>query len=655
MPPGSTRPAHAEAELDSHPSQVSTALTADSPPTSTQEPEPASAPSTQPHAASPSLADVHTDRNLTPTLLGASLQVLDSKENASSGLAAGQTDTDAQQVSAAAAHGKNFPVEVLSADAQATSVQLPTDSQINQATSSVSPSAVVGSQAVSTSMEAAETATEIAAEEKAPAVELHVSPELSSLADGVAQAPAGPDANPAPAKAHASLDTGLLAGLDVLSPEATARQSSRKDVQMASAAISATQPASVSSAVAADDSPPEAAARARAAKPASTVDQAVSADAEGNAAQPRPAAAAAPQAAAQEVALSADAPRASALSAAELQTHSQSEPLEAPTELSRLPAKDSSGTSLSLSEGAPPTQPASCSRLAVYLPYSNATVANSGSVAQASGHSPAHTAGLPAGTMREAATAQALVPSPDEAGVRGRASLETSVRGQASAPSSVETADPADSVLGVSTEKQAAAPSPNESCDPAAEPIGDPASDTPRAQVSNPPRTGSKPINSNPSMTADKAVGSKVSMSAADQQLPPGKPSEQLLTALATAAPAVVTAVPSVEPQPKRVTRSRQTNNAAAISYAGAQVAAGSTAAPSAAAVPAASLTTMTTSGKGSGVELIGQRIEVWWSGEMKYFPGIVKAFTPSKVILLLNSCLFTPDVNCSLIRTDRA
>lgn len=654
LPAGPNPTAHATAEQDNHSNHVLTALKADPPTSSPCKPETASATGIRPHAANSFLADAHSDRRLVPALLEDQLQAPGSGVEA---LLAGQTETTPHKDPAAAACVTTLRVELLSAGAQDTCVQLPTapqtdpptDRQTRQAPASVSPTAVV-TQTVST--------YSAAAEEVKPAVEAPVNPELSRQADDLAQAPAGPDVSPALAsgKAQTSLgDAVLIAGLASSPPQPTGRASamaSREDVLMAPATGVGAEPTAASLAVGTDGLLPEAPETAAAALKPCTVDEAVSANADGSDAQALPAAEAAKEAAAQEAAVPADqeaavpadALKAATTTAEELQKRPGNEVLASSSvpQMVASSLQDPVGVPPAPPIRSPPKQPPPCN-----LAVRSGAALNS--AAQASAHSPDHwwklcqTAGLAAGLAKEAATAQAsAAPSPDQEGAQvgasmeasframasvpllpqasiGAASMDTAVREQASGPSSHKVPHPAaNSLRAPSTEKVLAAAPLDQADDPAADPAQDPARNPLHAQVFTPPWAGPEATNANPSITADRPAGSDVHVAAADQQLAAGEPAGQQPAPPAPAgaspsavAPAVAAAVKS---QPKRAARSRQS------------------AAAKEAAAPAASLTAMTMSEKGRGAELVGQRIEVWWSGEKKYLPGVVKAFNPFKV-----------------------
>ena len=638
MPAGPSPTALPTAKQDNHSNPVLTDLTADQPISRTQKDASVSATRTRPHAASSFVANAHSDKRLVPALLGTKLQAPGSGVEA---LLAGQTETTPHKDPAAAACVTNLPVEVLSAAAQEISVQVPTapqtepptDWQARQVPASVSPTAVIPPTMSTCSG---------AAEEVNPAVEAPVSPELSSQADDVAQAPAGPDVSPALAsdKAQTSVDdAALLDGLATSLVQPTGRASamaSTEDVLMASATVISAQPTAASVAVAADDLLPEAPATAAAAPKPGTGDEADSADADGSVAQPLPAAEAAKEAAAQEAAVPADALKAATTTAGELQTRPTNEVLAASsvsqmigtqTELAATSLQDPVGLPPAPPTSSPPKQPAPCN-LAVR------SDAAPNSVAQAPAHSPGHwwqlcqTAGLAASSLDQAGPqlgasmeasfrAMPSVPLLPQASMHGAAPVNTAVSEQASGPSSHGERHPAANSTSVpSTENLPAATQLDQANDPAADPAQDPATNSLYAQVLTPPWAGA--TDANPSITAFRAAGSDVHVPAANQQLAAGELAGQQPTLPAPAGvspsdvvPAVAAAVKS---QPKRATRFTQS------------------AAAKESAAPAASLTTLTTSEKGRGAELIGQRIEVWWSGEKRFLPGVVKAFNSSKV-----------------------
>ena len=637
---------------DNHPNQVLTDLTADAPTSSTQKAASVSRTSTCPHAATSVLADAHSDSSRVPASLGNKLQAPGSGVEA---LLAGQTETTPQKGPPAAACATDFPVEEFSAGAQDTSVQLPTapqtdpptDRQTCQAPASMSSTSVT-----------AKTMSSRAAEGGKPAVEAPVSLELSSQADDLAQAPAGPDVSPALAhgKAQTSFnDAALPAGLDFSSPQPTEPTSASKDVQMApETGFGAHSTAVPSLAVATNGLLLEAPAIAAAALKSGT---AVSTNPNGSIAQPLPAAEAAKEAAFQEAAVPANALKSTGTTVGELQ-RCPSSMLLAPCSGAQkvAPATVPAASSLQDPVGPPspggPTLKQAAPRHPAVHPDAHAAVPNSNSPASA--HSPhdswslRQAAGLDPGLAREAATAQASAPLldqagaqvgaslgtsfrepasvtlPCQAGMQGAAPMDTVVSHQASGPCSHEEAHPAATSLSVATtEKLAAATQPNQASDPAVDPAGDPATHPLHAQVFAPPGAGAESTDANPSIIAVRAVGSDAHVPAAEQRLAAGEPAGQQSTAMAPAgasASAVATTVapamaPAVKSQPRRATRFRQSAEAA----------------PEAAA-PAACLTTTTTSENGRGAELVGQRIEVWWSGEKKYLPGVIKAFSPSKV-----------------------
>lgn len=285
---------------------------------------------------------------------------------------------------------------------------------------------------------------------------------------------------------------------------------------------------------------------------------------------------------------------------------------------------------------------------------------------------------------REAATAQVPASSQYQAGVQVKASDEaprqqpaavpsaSQAKGQdeapmeiapmeiavehAAGPSSHEIPHPSANSLSVPTARQLATPPLDEMSGAAVDHSPGPATDPLQPRACTPPSTkpmeshGLQAMNTNPSTTAVQAAGREGSVPAAEQQLPPERPSGQppiapatagasasavapaatatagtSASAMAPAAPATAgtsaSAVPPAatttvkpQPKPKRATRFRQ--NAAAKEVA----------------APAASLTTTTSSGRARGPDPVGQRIEVWWSGEDRFLPGVVIAFSPSKV-----------------------
>lgn len=623
-------------EQDNLSNQVLTDLTANPPISSTQQAASVSATGTRAYAATSPLAEAPADKRLVPALLG------DQTQASSAGVEALlHTETTPHKDSAAAACGTDLPVEALSAGAQF--VQLPTaphtdpltDRQTCCAPAPMPPTPVIAKTVATSSR---------LAEEVKPAVQGPVSLELSSQADDIAQAPAGPCVSPAPAsgKAQTSVDAAAPpAGLDASSPQATGQ-------------------ASVSLAFTTDDLQPEAPAIAAAAAKPGAVVEAVCTNADGSAADPLPVTEAAQEAAAQETAVPADALKSTTAAVGELQMYPPSVPLAPSSGAQQVGPANGPATSL-LQDPVwlppppprclPPNQAAPCNP--AVRSDTHAAVPNS--VAPASAHSPDswwtlyQIAGLAPGLAKEYATALASAPSlnqaqdqvtasvegsfrelasvplPHHASMQGAAPIDTAVSKQASGPSSCEEPHPVFKPLSVPTaEKLAAATPPHQTGNPAEGPAGDPVTNPVHAQVLNPPWAGAEHTDANPSIIAVSAAGSDVHVPAANQQLAAGELAEQQPTASAFAeAPASAVAqvaaqamAPAVKAQPKRATRSRQS------------------AAAKEAAAPAASLTTMTMSEKGRGAELTGQRIEVWWSGEKKYLPGVIKAFSPSKVLL---------------------
>ena len=610
------------------------------PPSSpTQKPKTASATGAHTHTATSLLADADSCRGLSPALLRGQHQAPDFGKNA---LRVGQTETTPHKPQAAVAFGTDLPVETVSADAQNISVQQPTapqtdpptDRQTHKAAASVSPSADISPQTV--------LSPSGAAEEVKPAVEPPFGSEVSSQGDAHAQAPAGPDADPAPAPGKAQTivdDVALLAGLAISPPQPTRQasaQANREDVQMASATGLGGQPTAASLAVATDDSPIESSAKAAAVLEADTADQAVSTGTDGSVAQPLPAAEAATEAAAQETAVPADALRSAAMTAGKLQTQPTNGPPSSVPQKVGTPTEPAAAASLLDPFGLPPPPPTSSSRkeAAPCNPagHSDAHAAVSNSVAQAAAQSPnqwwtmCQVEGLAAGLVREAATAQAPVPSPyqaslkelasvplpHQASMQGAAPMNTAVSKQASGPSSHQEPYSAANSLSVAT---TAVTPPDQASDSAADPTGHPVTNYLHAQVFTPPWAGAEPTIAHPSISAARAAGSHMHVPAADQQLAAGQPAGQQPVAATNAGASASAVAPAVMSQPKRATRSRQ-----------------STAAKEAAA-PAASLITTTMSRNGMGAELVGQRIEIWWSGEKRYLPGVVKSFIPSKVL----------------------
>lgn len=313
---------------------------------------------------------------------------------------------------------------------------------------------------------------------------------------------------------------------------------------------------------------------------------------------------------------------------------------QAPTDLVTVSMNDPTRVPPPLPKVGPQLQPAPGS-LAIGLvqpPDADTTLASS--VASAAAHPSVQTAGQAAGSTRGNPTAQALPPPSDQFSAPDMASMDSFMKEHASKPSSHDTVDhPASASLAAPTGKQAADPIPYQTCHQAAEPTGGSAPTLPHAQASDPPGTGSPPLDPTPNIPADDPAGSGLSAPSADQQLPTGKPSEPPPPMVATTggvAPVVATAVAAIRTRPKRVSRSREATTSVDALATGAKRAAASCAS----VVPAALLTTGTTdSGKGRGVELVGQRIEVWWSGNKEFFAGTVKAYT-SKVLLPMKSAL---------------
>ena len=222
---------------------------------------------------------------------------------------------------------------------------------------------------------------------------------------------------------------------------------------------------------------------------------------------------------------------------------------------------------------------------------------------------------------------QASAPSLGQTGKLGAAAQASrAVPGHSKLPAAEPTAEPATA--------QASAASPGQTLTPATDPTGLPAQSTPLPRVFMPPWTAPPVTHATATSdtAADTATDTGALMTHINQQLPAGKPSAGPQSATASDAVAA-------RPQPKRVTRARQATSAKGKSASGTAARAAGRAGPSglsaagraATTGPSASETTQTTPGKGRGKELVGQRIEVWWSGEKGFFPGTVKSFT-SKV-----------------------
>ena len=727
LPAGPNTTTHAAAEQENQPSHVLTALTADSPSSSSHKPTTASATGIHPHAATYVPADTHSDNAPVHALPGGQPPAPELSKEA---VLASHIDTTPHKVSASAAKTPHHAVEAVSTDALPTSVQLPiapqtdphTDRQRQTASASVSPTAVI-----SPTSELSRDAVE----EGALAVELPASPELSSTANALAPAPAGPDVVPALARGKAQTredGAALVAGLSTSPPHPSGQapaQASSNDTQVAIAPPLDTQSAAACLAVATGDSMPADPAEAVAADGAKAVDQAGTTDAAATDAVTKDAVTtgavttdtgttdAVTTDAVTTDAVTTDATQqlpAAALQSAILpagEIGPSAEPsapssvpqqVKLPNDLAVLSLQDSVGLAPPPPEspvgltpppptspiGLPPPPPTSSVGLPPPPPtsppltqvvprnlalHSDADAAVPTSAAPTSAQTPGqwwtlcHTAGLATGLAREAATAQHPTSSQHQAGVQvsaseeappqkppaapsanqakgqGAAPMEISVGEQAAAPASHEIpALPANS-LSVPTASQLAVPAMEGA---AVDCIPNPTAEPPHSQVCTPPSTepmeshGMQAMNASPSITAVRAAGSEEALPAAEHQLPPGKPSRQQsavaatagasASAVAPAAPATAGAsasavtpavAPIVKPQPKRVTRFKQN------------------AATKEAAAPAASPTTTTSSGKTRGVDLVGQRIEVWWSGEDKFLPGVVTAFTPSKVLPL--------------------
>ena len=204
---------------------------------------------------------------------------------------------------------------------------------------------------------------------------------------------------------------------------------------------------------------------------------------------------------------------------------------------------------------------------------------------------------------------------------------------QASGPFPGEDKLPAVQPTAVHTTQQASAASPDETMVPAGQPTRLPAGSLSLPRVFLPPWTAPLPTMS----TATHATATSDTdaiMTLVNQQPKAGKPSADSNQQPKAGKPSADSRPPTApdtaaaRPQPKRVTRARQSTTSKAKSGS---VTAARVAGRAGASGPAASETTQTTPGKVRGRELVGQRIELWWSGENDFFPGTVKAFT-SKV-----------------------